>query len=182
MPRIPDSPVVRQWLTRKGWAEMLASAQRAELEQAALRVAIPGVVLLCFIGYVLLLGGELSENGRHALWFTIGFFVFAVGLLLWILAKHNVSVVRRYFGMVADNAGNTYFMFVSVEIGAAVFAVYLFVTFGNGFRYGLRYLQVSQALSLLGFAIVVTFSDFWTQHWWLVGGIAVAMLSLPFYV
>ncbi len=79
-------------------------------------------------------------------------------------------------------AGFTYFMAVSGELGAAVFAVYLFVTFGNGFRYGRRYLLVSQALSLVGFGIVCWYSDFWTQHRWVIAGILLAMISLPFYI
>jgi len=154
--------MIRQWLTREGWAKMLTLAQPAELEQAKLRAAIPAIVLVCFASYVLFFGGALSENQRHALWFTIGFFLFAVGLALWILAKHDVSVLRRYIGIVADNAGNTYFMLVAGEQGAAVFAIYLFVTFGNGFRYGRRYLHVSQALSMLGFAVVCYFSAVWS--------------------
>jgi len=173
--------MIRQWLTREGWSQMLASAQRAELEQAVLRVVIPGIVLICFLGNALR-GGDLTENQLHALWFTIGFFLFAVGLALWILARHNVSVVRRYIGIVADNAGNTYFMLVAGEQGAAVVAVYLFVTFGNGFRYGTRYLHVSQALSLIGFGTVFFFSDFWPNHAWVAGGLVVALLVLPFYV
>ncbi len=160
---------------------MLASAQPAELEQAKIRAAIPAIVLTCFAGYVMF-GGELSVNQFHALWFTIGFFLFAVGVALWILAQHNVSVVRRYIGIIADNAGNTYFMLVAGEQGAAVVAIYLFVTFGNGFRYGRTYLHVSQVLSLVGFAVVCYFSDFWSQHGWVVFGLFVALLALPFYV
>ena len=107
--------------------------------------AIPGLVLLGFgiywVGGVLgFWSGGLSDNLRHALWFTIGFFLFAVCVGLWILAHPHVSEKRRYTGIFADNAGNTYFMAVSGELGAAVFAIYLFVTFGNGFRYGRRHL------------------------------------------
>ncbi len=79
-------------------------------------------------------------------------------------------------------AGITYFMAVSGELSAAVFAIYLFVTFGNGFRYGRQHLFVSQALSLIGFGIVCWYSDFWTQHRWVIAGVLLAMISLPFYV
>ncbi len=177
--RLLENSALRQWLTRDGWARMLASAQPADLEQAKIRVAIPGIVLLAFAGYYAIYGGEPNQ---HALWFTVGFFIFALGVLFWILARHDVSVVRRYIGIVADNAGNTYFMLVAGEWGAAVFAIYLFVTFGNGFRYGRVYLHVSQTLSLLGFTVVCLYSDFWSQHWWVDFGIYIAMLALPFYV
>jgi two-component system sensor histidine kinase RpfC len=158
-----------------------------EFEQAKLRIAVPSLVLLGFLGYWLggVLGfwqGKLSDNQEHALWFTIGFFLFAVGLALWILAHPHISEKRRYTGIVADNAGNTYFMLVSGEVGAAVFAVYLFVTFGNGFRYGRRHLLVSQLLSLAGFGIVWWYSEFWSRHPWVATGIIVAMLALPRYI
>ena len=153
----PQNPALRQWLTREGWAHLHASVKPTEIwqefEQAMFRVAIPGLVLLGFgiywVGGILgFWSGGLSNNQRHALWFTIGFFLFGVCVGLWILAHPHVSEKRRYTGIFADNAGNTYFMAVSGELGAAVFAVYLFVTFGNGFRYGRRHLFVSQALSL----------------------------------
>jgi len=48
MVHLPDSPIAQRWLFRKGWARMLASAQRAELEQAILRIAIARAVLLSF--------------------------------------------------------------------------------------------------------------------------------------
>ncbi len=161
--------------------EQMPATQRGEFEQAMLRVVVPAMVLLCFAGYWLL-GGELSVNQIHALWFVIGFFLLAVGMMVSILARHNVSVARRYLGIVADIVGNTYFMIVAGELGAAVFVVYLFVTFGNGFRYGRVYLLFSQALSLVGFATVYYFSDFWSRHGWFVAGAVIAMLVLPNYV
>ncbi len=162
-------------------AEQMSAAQRAELEQARLRVTIPGIVLVVFAGYVIF-GGELSVNEVHALWFTIGFFLFAIATTLHILATHDVSVLRRYAGIVADNVGITFWMLVAGEQGAIVFFVYLFVTFGNGFRYGPAYLHLSQALSVIGFATICYFSDFWSQHVWFAAGLFVAMLVLPLYV
>ena len=163
--------------------EQMPATQRGQFEQAMLRVVVPAMVLLCFAGYWLL-GGELSVDTQiHALWFVIGFFLLAVGMMVSILAGYtNVSVVRRYLGIVADIVGNTYFMIVAGELGAAVFVVYLFVTFGNGFRYDRVYSLFSQALSLVGFATVYYFSDFWSRHGWFVAGAVIAMLVLPNYV
>ncbi len=42
-------------------------------------------------------------------------------------------------------------MFLGESSAAAVAAIYLWVTLGNGFRYGTRYLYGHAALSLAGF-------------------------------
>ncbi len=133
--------------------QQMSAMPRAEFEQAIFRVFIPGLVLICFIGYWLF-GGALSENERHALWFTIGFMIFGIAIALHIIATHDVSVVRRYVGNVADIVGITYFMLVTGEQGAAVFFLYLWITFGNRLRYGRRAMAVSQLMSQIGLLVV----------------------------
>ena len=73
-------------------------------------------------------------------------------------------------------------MLVMGEGGAVVVGVYLFITFGNGFRFGRLYLHVCQALSLIGFSVVLIYSDFWSHHIAVGVGFLVAMIVLPFYV
>lgn len=173
--------LVRQWLTRKGWIEMLSSAPRPELEQALLRVAIPAAVMI-YIGVDEFVGDPLTDTEHRALWFAISFFLFAVVLAGFVLHAKTDSPARRIFGIVADNAANTAFLLISGEAGAFVFGIYLFVTFGNGFRYGRLYLRISQALSIIGFLVVLSFSPFWSAHIPVGIGILVALLVLPFYV
>src|SRR5262249_3968862 len=71
--------LVRQWLTRKGWIEMLSTAPRPELEQALLRVAIPAAVMI-YIAIDEFVGDPLTDTEHRALWFAICFFAFAVVL------------------------------------------------------------------------------------------------------
>jgi len=179
--RILTNPLVRQWLTRRGWIEMLTSAPRPELEQAMLRVAIPAAVMI-YIALDEFIGDPLTATERNALWFAVAFFVFAVILAGFVLNAKGDSPVRRTFGIFVDNAANTAFLLLSGEAGAFVFGIYLFVTFGNGFRYGRRYLRISQALSIIGFLIVLYVSPFWSKHIPVGIGILVALLVLPFYV
>src|SRR4030095_14756169 len=68
------------------------------------------------------------------------------------------------------------------EGGAVIIGVYLFITFGNGFRYGRSYLHACQVMSLVGFGLVVLLSDFWRQEMSLSIGIALSIVVLPFYV
>ena len=173
--------LVRQWLTRKGWIEMLSTAPRPELEQALLRVAIPAAVMI-YIAIDEFVGDPLTDTEHRALWFAICFFAFAVVLAAFVLHAKSESPARRIFGIVADNVANTAFLLLSGEAGAFVFGIYLFVTFGNGFRYGRLYLRISQVLSIAGFLTVLSLSPFWSAHIPVGIGILVALLVLPFYV
>ena len=58
---------------------------------------------------------------------------------------------------------------------------YLWVTLGMGFRYGRRYLLVSAAISLAGFALVIATTAYWRRQPALAGGLWVALLVLPAY-
>ena len=75
----------------------------------------------------------------------------AVLLLFRVLAAGGSSTLRRAIGMVADNAATTYCLIRMDEGGAFVLGVYLFVAFGNGFRFGRASLHASQVLSIVGF-------------------------------
>jgi two-component system, sensor histidine kinase RpfC len=179
--RFLATPSAQRWLSRKGWVEMLATAPRPELEQALLRVAIPAVVMI-YIAIDEFVGDPLTETEWRALVFAGSFFFFSVVLAGFVLRAKTGSPIRRIFGIVVDNAANTGFLLLSGEAGAFVFGIYLFVTFGNGFRYGSLYLRISQALSILGFLVVLSLSPFWSAHIPVGIGILVALLVLPFYV
>jgi two-component system sensor histidine kinase RpfC len=179
--RLLTRPFFRQWFTRNSWVDMLSTAPRAELEQALLRVAIPAVVTV-YIALDEFVGEPLTPIEYQSLWFALVFFLFAVVLAGFVLKAKEGSARRRIFGIVADNAVNTAFLLLYGEAGAYVFGIYLFVTFGNGFRYGREYLRISQVLSIAGFLIVLTFSPFWSNHIPVGIGILLALLVLPFYV
>ena len=177
--------MIRNLITGNGLRALIAAAPRPELEQSLLRVAIPFLAASWLLGD-LAITSDLDAGEQHGLFVALGFLAFALVLTIHILVtgdKHpRVTVARRFLGIIADNAVNTYFMLVVGELGAVVVGVYLFVTFGNGFRFGRLYLHVSQALSLIGFTVVLYFSPFWSHHIPVGVGFLVAMVVLPLYV
>lgn len=174
-------PLVHRWYANSVLARIFREAPRSELEQALLRVAIP-VAVMFYIGIGTLTGDSLTASGQRALWFAVGFFAFAIVLAGFVLKAKGDSAARRLFGIFVDNAANTVYLLIAGEAGAFVFGIYLFVTFGNGFRYGRLYLRVSQALSIVGFSIVLYFSPFWSTYIPVGIGILIALVVLPFYV
>src|SRR6266702_754346 len=121
-------------------APKIAVASRPELEQAGLRVLIAALILAYMLWYVLR-DRTVGPEEYELLAVTGGFLVFSALLTLWILAAPHVSVPRLFLGMVVDNAVTTYAVIQMGEGGAVVaLSVYLFITFGNGFRFGRLYL------------------------------------------
>ena len=179
--RAPIKRFVDEWLTRESWQVRLARVERPEIEQATLRVAIVGLVLLYLI-FAAQRDGRVDRQETEVIWVAVATVAFGVALMLRILCVGGTSVTRRLLGMVADNGVTTYCMIQMNEAGAVIIGVYLFVTFGNGFRYGRPYLHASQALSIAGFCLVIAMSEYWQSHLTLSLGLMLASIVLPFYV
>jgi len=126
--------LIQRWLSRDAWNVRLARVERPELEQAALRVAIVGLVL-AYLFYAAHRDARIDPHEIEVIWVAL-----ATVLRRGSVPSHRLcrrkSVVRRLLGMVADNGVTTYCMIQMNEAGAIIIGVYLFVTFGNGFRYG----------------------------------------------
>src|SRR6266487_2554420 len=162
---ILSSPTQR-WLSRDRLKAVIAAAPREEFEQAKLRVIIVAAILAYLLWYVLR-DGVVEPAEYEVLAVTIGFLVFSVLLTMGVLVTPHESPPRRFIGMIGDNAVATYFLSQMGEGGAVIIGVYLFITFGNGFRYGKFYLRVCQVMALAGFAVVFAVSPFWSKHFWI---------------
>ncbi|MDJ0956904.1 MAG: ATP-binding protein, partial [Arenicellales bacterium] len=68
------------------------------------------------------------------------------------------------------------------KLGAPLFVAYLWVTFGNGFRYGRAYLFCSMFLNLFGFSVVVALSPYWQNNTFFSIAIILGLILLPMYV
>jgi two-component system sensor histidine kinase RpfC len=110
------------------------------------------------------------------------FLVFSALLFASIVVWPAANVARRILGMIADSATTTFCVALSGEVGIAIFGVYLFISFGNGFRYGRSYLFGCQAMCLVGFIGVLILSDYWEQHQIAGWGLFIALIVLPLYV
>ena len=159
----------------------LAARDDSEHEQAALRIVIVGLVL----GYMSSFHGSPTKWSAQD-WTIIlglsGFFAIAIALFVSICLWPAKNVPRRLIGMLADNSGATWYMCLAGEYGFSMIGVLLFVTFGNGFRYGRRYLFGSQALALIGFVGVLLFVSYWQGHRAAGTGLLIALIVLPLYI
>jgi len=152
-----------------------------EHEQAIIRLAF---ALGVFIYFLWTAARDSHVDGREGpvLAATIIYLLLSIAVQARVLITGGVSVIRRYAGMIVDNVGITFFMAMMGEDGAWMFGLYLFVIFGNGFRYGPAYLHVCQVMSFVGFGAVMYFDDHWSSNHSIGYACLFAILVLPFYV
>ena len=153
----------------------------SEVEQATIRLGIVAIVFVYFL--IAGLVGGFTHRKIGALWF-LGFYIaFSIGILASIAASEKkVSVVRRGLGMVGDIGGTSYLLYGNGESSAPLFVILLWVTFGNGFRFGRKYLFAATFLSAVCFAAVLYVNPYWRSHGPLAIGLLIGIIVLPAYV
>ena len=105
----------------------------------------------------------------------------ALGLLFAMLRQPGVSHVRRSIGMLADYAAIGAIMCLEGEQASPLYAVFLWVTIGNGMRYGSHYLRVATALATASFVVVILVSPYWRHNPYLSWGLLIGLAAVPLY-
>jgi len=172
----------------RGWLDGLLTRLRdrirrcpdSEPEQALIRLAIGAIIFVYMFGSAAL-APDQSASAR-GLAIAAAFLLFASALFAAIVIDPSKSVPRRVVGMVVDLSTCTCCMYLTGALGTPLYIVYLWVTFGNGFRYGEGYLYAAAALSTAGFAVLLVASPYWSSHVILGGGLLAGLVVLPLYV
>lgn len=150
-----------------------------ELEQAIIRILIVSAVFI----YLLSSHSDIAtQEFSTLLIFCSSFLLISVLIFAAILVYPYKLVTRRGVSIVVDMTAISSAMYLVGDAGAPLYPLYLWVTFGNGFRFGNPYLFASSALSLAGFSIVIASVPFWHLHMPLSLGLFFALLVLPLYV
>jgi two-component system, sensor histidine kinase RpfC len=165
----------------KNWYKNVAShCDPAELEQAKIRIVV-GLAIFA-ISIYFYLNHKLAAVEFVVFKINLIFQVLASGLLFSIIKNQFSAASRRVVGTWIDIGTATVFMSLTNDIGVALVTVYLWVTFGNGFRYGNKYLYHSQLLSITGFIITLNLSPYWRSHEAVGYSLLGMLVLLPLYV
>ncbi|HEY5851020.1 MAG TPA: ATP-binding protein [Lysobacter sp.] len=123
-----------------------------------------------------------ADNTLPLTWMILlGELIVALGLLAAILLQPGVSHVRRWIGMLTDYSAMGAIMCLQGEPAAPLYAVYLWVTIGNGMRYGSRYLRIATALATASFLSVILISPYWRDNPYLAWGLLLGLGAVPLY-
>lgn len=148
-----------------------------EREQATVRLISCSIILLYTL--ICYFKGLLSSSVFIMYSFAVPF---ALVLLFWTASKPEDNHLRRIIGMIADLGTTTVAMSISGEAASPLFLFYLWITFGNGFRYGKKYLYISMCMSIIGFSLVMYLSPYWSEHIILGSGLLITLSILPIYI
>ncbi|MHB8743524.1 MAG: hybrid sensor histidine kinase/response regulator [Sulfuricaulis sp.] len=161
--------------------EKLFQRTDSEHEQATIRVAL-GLLASAYLVAVMQFAKAVSQAEWHIMVLVAIFTPFSIGILFSIFIYPQTSILRRILGMVVDITATTYVLYELGDAGTPVYGLYLWVSFGNGLRYGPRYLYLSAILSVVTFTIVLATSEYWTTHRTLGIGLLIPLIVLPMYV
>jgi len=164
----------RTWLTSR-----LSNRPDSEHRQVLVRIAITAL----FCGY---LGWQVGDHDASSSLFVtwlilIGELLVSFGLLAAILINPGESHVRRWIGMLTDYSAIGAVMYMQGETASPLYSVYLWVTIGNGLRYGTRYLYSATALASVSFLVVVMLTPYWQSSVFLSWGLLAGLVAIPLY-
>lgn len=109
------------------------------------------------------------------------FAAFSFGIAYHILRHPEANYVRRIVAMCADIGTLSFGLYIGGEITACTWPVYLWVIYGNGFRFGQMYLAVSTLIAAACFLAVISFTPYWNNFYNLSLGLLVGLIILPTY-
>ena len=165
----------------KNWYKDAAShCDPLELEQAVIRIVV-GLAILGLVTYSYI-NQTLSHQEYIAFKIDFIFELLSILLVTAIIKNKFNPIHRRLAGAWLDIGAASIFMALTADIGVMLVAVYLWVIFGNGFRYGKKYLYHSQLLSIAGFFIATNVSPYWLTHQTIGYSLIVMLVALPLYV
>jgi two-component system sensor histidine kinase RpfC len=111
--------------------------------------------------------------------------IFYIGLVFsiftHILLHPQPSPMRRHFAMFCDLGAISILLHIGGEISSLFFPLYLWIIFGNGFRFGITALLTATATAVAGFTIVIFTTQFWRDNLYLSIGSLAGLMVLPLY-
>jgi two-component system sensor histidine kinase RpfC len=159
----------------------LAHRPDSEHGQALVRLAWFGGVMIYMLAGAVLGFVDLTVSRTAFAMSTVGFTI-GLGLFCAILWSPGKSNLRRVLGMTTDYGLMSSAMTLMGEPLAWLYVVMMWVTVGNGLRYGNRYLAVAVAMACASFAIVLFNNLYWANNMSLGIGLLIGLVAVPMYL
>jgi two-component system sensor histidine kinase RpfC len=118
---------------------------------------------------------------REALIAATIFAFISAGIVVHILLRPHQSTPRRVIAIVSDLATASIQLHYVGETSSVLFLLYLWITFGNGFRFGVRFLYAAVVVSVICFTIVIYTTPRWRDDIYLSASLLLSLVVLPLY-
>lgn len=159
-----------------------AFANRPDSEhgQALVRLVIAAVLLAYLAG--LASSQSAGEELRLSVLILMAETLLGLGIVIAIILQPGVSHGRRVVGMLADYSTLAAMMMLKGEVLAPLYVIILWVTVGNGLRFGTNYLFAAMGLAVLTFLTVILTTPYWQQNPYVAWGLLVGLVAIPSYL
>ncbi|WP_242107619.1 ATP-binding protein [Luteimonas aquatica] len=153
----------------------------SEHGQALIRMAML-VVVVAYLYIVI--------DGRPGVAYGLGLsyrflaleFVVAFAILVWLALAPGISYPRRVLGMIADYSMMGTGMHLIGDLLAPMYVIVLWVTVGNGLRFGPRFLYAAVGFAVFTHLCVILTTPYWLDNPWLAWGLLVGLVAIPLYL
>ena len=153
----------------------------SEHGQAITRLAML-VVVVAYLQFVVK-GHPGVERGLAISQAVLGAeFLVAIGILVWLFMRPGVSYPRRVVGMLADYSMMGVGMYLIGDLLSPLYVIVLWVTVGNGLRYGPRFLYTAICFAVTTHLLVILNTPYWQANAWLGWGLLAGLVAVPLYL
>jgi two-component system sensor histidine kinase RpfC len=125
----------------------------SEHQQAFVRILI-GIVMT-----IAMLPDAISAGNYPFIIGNIAYLIAVLGVPAWMLFNPGMSPTRRIYGIVLDVTAIGAAMILGEEHATAIYVLYIWITTGNGFRFGQKYLLIALALGVISLCVVSQYSE-----------------------
>ena len=137
--------------------------RNTETEQSLLRI-IALTILTSYTTFLAARSALPDEVGYWSIIASSSYLLAAIIMFFAVTFEFVNALLRRITGMFCDIAMTTIGIFALSEYGVPLFALYLWISIGNGFRFGVTYLLASTIFSIVGFSMLCIYAPYWREE------------------
>ncbi|PZD66890.1 ATP-binding response regulator [Pantoea ananatis] len=154
--------------------------KNTELDQATLRLIVSGFALVYIISLAF-----YNVIDAHAyipiIIYVFAFFIISFFFRWMIKIKPGNYFSRRLFAILHDYTAIAVCLVIGGEGALPIYAALLWVTLGNGMRYGSKYLAMATFIAQLTLFIIYLLNPFWQKQPFMFSMLVVTTLVVPAY-
>lgn len=170
---------ISQVLTSIG--QRLRNRPDSEHEQAIVRVVIVTGLLAYFYSVAKSDIPLTREATVGLVWTALVYLTLSSIYVVLIMAWPGKSMARRVIAVVTDCSAMWAVLSLGDGYTAPLYPIYLWITLGFGFRFGLLYLAIATVASTVSFAIVLSTTPWWHDKLSMGIGLLAALVAIPAY-
>ncbi len=156
-------------------------AEPLEFDQIVVRFAV-GFVITTYAAVSHLLEEPDARSAAVIVALLVGAWVLGAAFLAHLALWPHRRLERRTASICTDAVALSLLIGFGERSAAMFFPVYLWVTLGNGFRFGIGYMYGAIVANAGSFIVMAMLTPYWRDAWQFSLGLALAIVAIPFYV